>query len=71
MQPRFISTICAALVWLTIAAVAPVAAGSPALHLPERVHTFDPVVDGTVVNHTFVLQNRGSAPLEISRVRTG
>lgn len=38
--------------------------------LPEARHEFGAVVEGTVVTHDFILQNKGTAPLEIKKVRT-
>jgi hypothetical protein len=39
--------------------------------LPVTIWEFDPVVDGQAVTHDFVIQNKGNAPLNISRVKTG
>ena len=43
----------------------------PSLFLPVSQWEFEPVVDGTSVVHDFVVQNKGDAPLNISRVKTG
>lgn len=43
----------------------------PIADVAVRVFRFEPVVDGQEVLHDFVLQNKGDAPLNISRVRTG
>lgn len=37
----------------------------------EPIFQFKPVVDGEEVVHDFVIQNRGTAELEIQRVQTG
>ncbi len=42
----------------------------PLAVLPVAVYKFDPVVEGQEVTHAFVVQNKGSAPLEIQRVKT-
>jgi hypothetical protein len=42
----------------------------PLAVLPAAAHTFDPVVEGQEVAHAFIVQNKGSAPLEIQRVKT-
>jgi hypothetical protein len=42
----------------------------PLAVLPAAVYRFDPVVEGQEVAHAFVVQNKGSAPLEIHRVKT-
>jgi hypothetical protein len=61
-------------------AAAAAEAGAPAQMTPENVpeaffpeprHTFKAVFDGTVVLHSFVLQNRGKAALEVKEVKTG
>ena len=39
--------------------------------LPVTNWEFDPVVDGKAVTHDFVIQNKGNAPLNISKVKTG
>jgi hypothetical protein len=44
---------------------------SPALFLPVKSWEFEPVVDGVEVIHDFVVQNKGTAPLNIERVKTG
>jgi hypothetical protein len=37
----------------------------------ETRYTFAPVPEGNDVVHDFTLQNRGAAPLEVQRVKTG
>ena len=44
---------------------------TPAIYLPVSQWEFEPVVDGTSVVHDFVVQNKGDAPLNISKVKTG
>ena len=39
--------------------------------LPVTNWEFNPVVDGKAVTHDFVIQNKGNAPLNISKVKTG
>ena len=48
-----------------------VAKDLPAAFLPERSFEFQPVPEGTQVTHEFKIQNKGTAPLLISKVRTG
>jgi len=38
---------------------------------PETLYEFTPVLDGSKVVHEFVVQNKGLAPLNIERVKTG
>jgi hypothetical protein len=44
---------------------------APKAFLPVTQWEFESVVDGTAVVHDFVIQNRGDAPLNISKVKTG
>jgi len=44
---------------------------SPTAFLPETQYAFAPVLEGAEVMHDFILQNKGTAPLEIKKVRTG
>lgn len=44
---------------------------SPTALVPEMSYQFDPVVDGTLVIHDFVIKNNGGGMLEISQVKTG
>ena len=43
----------------------------PIADILSRSFQFEPVADGQEVLHDFVLVNRGAAPLNISKVRTG
>ena len=43
----------------------------PKAVLAERNYEFEPVVEGTLVSHRFVLQNKGDAPLIIEQIKTG
>jgi len=47
------------------------ASQKPEAFLPERVFEFKPVVEGTVIVHTFVVHNRGDAVLEILDLKSG
>ena len=44
---------------------------APSIFLPITQWEFEPVVDGTAVARDFVIQNKGDAPLNISKVKTG
>lgn len=44
--------------------------GKPDAFFPEPRHSFEPVLEGAVVMHSFVLLNRGTAPLEVKQVKT-
>ena len=43
----------------------------PAAILPEVRYDFEPVIDGLEITHAFIIQNKGTAPLEIEKVKTG
>ncbi|NQT10481.1 MAG: hypothetical protein HQ573_04830 [Desulfobacteraceae bacterium] len=43
----------------------------PVAFLPEQTFEFEPVIEGAVVIHDFIIQNKGTAPLVIHKVRTG
>jgi hypothetical protein len=43
---------------------------SPSAFVPEPVYEFGQVVDGTKITHDYVIQNKGSAPLKIEKVKT-
>ena len=47
------------------------ATNSPSALFPETRFEFKPVVDGVDVTHSFVVKNKGVAPLEIEKVKTG
>lgn len=46
-------------------------AGAPSLYIPEPSFQFDPVVSGQEVTHDYLVQNKGTAELEITSVKTG
>ncbi len=45
-------------------------APSPSVYTKSETHQFPSVLDGTEIKHTFIIKNRGNAPLEIINVRT-
>lgn len=53
---------------------APLAAATtekPAVVLAELKFEFDPVVDGTLISHDFMIKNTGEGALAIKQVKTG
>jgi hypothetical protein len=42
----------------------------PLAYLPAANFEFEPVVEGKAVSHEFVIQNKGSALLEVQSVKT-
>ena len=47
------------------------AAAVPELYIPAKSHQFENVPAGQTVTHDFLLYNKGTAPLHITRVKTG
>ena len=45
--------------------------GAPSAYFPETAYTFQPVISGTTVSHTYVVRNKGTVILEIQKVATG
>ena len=44
---------------------------APAAFFPQTLYEFSPVLDGANVVHEFSVQNKGTATLNIERVKTG
>ncbi len=42
----------------------------PSAFVPVDSYEFAPVVDGTKIIHGFIIQNKGTAPLKIEKVKT-
>jgi len=43
----------------------------PSIFVPQNLYNFKAVVDGTEVKHGFLIQNKGTAPLLIQKVKAG
>lgn len=43
----------------------------PVVFLPEQIFEFEPVIEGDIVIHDFIIQNKGTAPLVIHKARAG
>ncbi len=43
----------------------------PLAVIPEQTYEFEPVLEGSMVTHDFIIQNKGTAPLVIEKVKTG
>jgi len=55
----------------TVSAVADSASqDSPIAFVPEKSYEFKTIPEGTQVTHTFKIQNKGTAPLRIEKVKT-
>lgn len=75
MKKPFIAPVASivALVWMLIFASLPAgagqtAAGVPAMMVPEPVFQFSPLLEGQKVTHTFIVENRGNAVLNIPKI---
>lgn len=44
---------------------------NPVAFLPEQIFEFEPVIEGNIVIHDFIIQNKGTALLVIHKVKTG
>ncbi len=44
---------------------------NPVAFLPEQIFEFEPVLEGTVIVHDFIIQNKGTTPLIIHKVSAG
>jgi len=44
---------------------------APSVFFPETHFEFTPVLEGSMVVHDFVIQNKGNATLNVDRVKTG
>ena len=44
---------------------------TPSVYVPEPIYHFEPVVSGQDVSHDYIVQNKGTAELEITSVKTG
>ena len=47
------------------------AKAAPELNIPEKNYQFENVPAGQTVTHDFIVHNKGTAPLHITRVKTG
>jgi len=43
----------------------------PSAYLPVDNYEFDTVVESNEIDHQFIIQNKGTAPLNIVKVKTG
>ena len=44
---------------------------SPLAFLPENRYEFSTILEGEVITHDFIIQNKGIAPLKIEEVKSG
>ncbi len=44
---------------------------APSVFFPQTNYEFSPVLEDTTVVHDFVIQNKGTAVLNVDRVKTG
>ncbi|CAB5163785.1 hypothetical protein D3OALGB2SA_5606 [Olavius algarvensis associated proteobacterium Delta 3] len=68
----FLLAMISSLVWVWAAAAAESQTPNrPKAVAPEPRFEFSTVVEGTEVTHDFVIENHGTAPLNIAKVQTG
>lgn len=56
---------------VTLPSYAAVSTGAPGAVVNETQYEFEPVVEGKLVTHDFMIENAGTAPLEILNIKTG
>jgi hypothetical protein len=73
MRGKILTVLAAALLPALFAAVSAGAqdASGPSAFFPQNQYEFSQVLDGDKVVHDFVIQNRGTATLNVERVKTG
>lgn len=72
LNKRMVQVVCGILLFAAAALRGDATAGQgPAAVVLERVHTFEPVPDGTEVVHDFVLRNIGDEMLFIEKLKSG
>ncbi len=60
-----------AIFWLSAGGSGVAEAGSPAVVVPKPHHDFGTAIEGDLVRHEFVVENRGTAELRIEKLKTG
>jgi len=71
MKLRYLWMILIVLIPLSVFGQGTEEPGSPSVFVPQPSFQFDPVVSGKSVSHDYIIQNRGTAELQITRVKTG
>jgi hypothetical protein len=56
---------------LLISFIVEAQAGAPTAILPESQYRFGTAIEGDIVQHDFVLLNKGNAELRIEKIKTG
>jgi hypothetical protein len=68
----FIASLCGLfLLTVNISVAENIDKKSPHAVLPEQIFEFEPVIEGTIITHDFILQNKGMAPLVIHKIKIG
>ena len=71
MKLKYLMVILFVLISLTALAQGADNPGSPSVFVPEPLYQFEPVVSGQDVTNDYIVQNKGTAELEITSVKTG
>jgi hypothetical protein len=71
MKFRYLWVILIVLIPLSVFGQETQESGSPSVFVPQPLYQFEPVVSGKSVNHDYIIQNKGTAELQITSVKTG
>ena len=73
MKLKTLGIVLCCMIFFTIYPVAAMnsAEKRPLAVITEQTYEFVPVVEGSLVTHDFIIQNKGTAPLVIEKVKTG
>jgi hypothetical protein len=73
MKKNYFFLIAVLVIWIPVSTFgdSQEATGVPEAYFQETAFNFQSVVAGTDVSHTYVVQNKGTATLEIQKVHTG
>ena len=71
IHSRLLTVIAVLFLFFIAAPLSGAHAAEPEVFLPTDRHEFGTVVEGTIVQHDFIIENRGEALLEILKVVPG
>ncbi|MEJ5357860.1 MAG: MauE/DoxX family redox-associated membrane protein [Desulfobacterales bacterium] len=66
-----VALLLCAVCWLAAGTGAAAETGLPEAFLPQPHHDFGTAIEGDIVRHEFVVQNRGAGELRIEKIKTG
>jgi hypothetical protein len=71
MRNQYRNVILAIVCCMLVPLIAGAQGDSPAAVLPEAHYRFSTAIEGEIVQHDFILYNKGSAELTIEKIKTG